>query len=478
MPYIDPEIVLEAKKVDLLTYFRAFDPDELVHVSGGEYTTKTHDSLRISNNGLWNWCSQGIGGRTALEYLIRVKGLSFISAVEIIMGRAAEVPPIFTPKTERRPKSLLLPQAVETNNRAINYLVNRGIDEDIIRHCIDTGRLYQGVYQTQSGRIFHQCVFVGFDNQGAKRYAAIRGIGTNYKGEATGSDKRFSFSLPAQNPCRKLHLFESAIDLLSLATLMKRNGTDYQNFNMLSLAGVYAPKATILPLSLTQFLSDHPEIREISLHLDNDPPGRAATKAIMTALQNKMDVVDSAPPGSCKDYNDYLIKKDLHMVMKQSMSPYEIFIDTEIIPMQKNMIKLISGAYTNVLWESFLEAQPDAPRLPAVFPPCEVDHYALATIEKAEGYSVPVVLWKLPESYVAILDHNCPALYHKIEIDIMFYGKHTSCITYVIDESFQLGQPMDQYFTMLINDYDFLGFGVNTLCQAYVESVKSIPGVI
>lgn len=49
MPYIDHEIILEAKKMDLLTYLENYDPHELVHVSGDVYCTKTHDSLRISN---------------------------------------------------------------------------------------------------------------------------------------------------------------------------------------------------------------------------------------------------------------------------------------------------------------------------------------------------------------------------------------------------------------------------------------------
>jgi len=108
MPYIDPSIIAEAKQMDLLTYLRNYEPQELVHVSGGEYTTRTHDSLRISDNGLWNWCSRSVGGRNALEYLIQVKELPFISAVETIMGRAAEVPPTFMPKPQKQSKKLLL----------------------------------------------------------------------------------------------------------------------------------------------------------------------------------------------------------------------------------------------------------------------------------------------------------------------------------------------------------------------------------
>jgi len=65
MPYIDPEVILEAKKMDLFTYLQNYEPQKLVHFSGNVYCTRTHDSLKISN-GKWCWHSRGIGGRSAL----------------------------------------------------------------------------------------------------------------------------------------------------------------------------------------------------------------------------------------------------------------------------------------------------------------------------------------------------------------------------------------------------------------------------
>ena len=69
--------------MDLLTYLKNYEPYELVHFSGNTYTTRTHDSLKISN-GKWMWWSRGIGGRSALDYLIKVKDYSFLEAVENI----------------------------------------------------------------------------------------------------------------------------------------------------------------------------------------------------------------------------------------------------------------------------------------------------------------------------------------------------------------------------------------------------------
>ena len=56
-------------------------PDELIHKGGNHYTTKSHDSLDISN-GFWKRWSTGDGGKTAVDYLIKVEGYSFQEAVQ------------------------------------------------------------------------------------------------------------------------------------------------------------------------------------------------------------------------------------------------------------------------------------------------------------------------------------------------------------------------------------------------------------
>ena len=80
MKYIPPEIVNEVKKIDLFTYLKNYEPSELIHVGGSEYKTRTHGSLKISN-GMWNWFKGGIGGKNAVDYLMKVEGYSFVEAV-------------------------------------------------------------------------------------------------------------------------------------------------------------------------------------------------------------------------------------------------------------------------------------------------------------------------------------------------------------------------------------------------------------
>ena len=260
MGYVTREMIDRAKKMDLLTYLQTYEPQELVHFGGNTYCTREHDSLKISN-GKWCWFSRGIGGKTALDYLIKVKELPFTEAVERIVGRAAERPSVFHARAQpEKPKTLLLPPKSNSNTRVIAYLKSRGIDGGLIEQCIRSGQLYESLP-------YHNAVFVGMDRNGTPRYACLRGIGTDFKGEATGSDKRFSFALPATGESRMLCVFESAIDLLSYATMAQAGGLSWRSQHLLSLAGVYKPQKETqehrLPLALTQYLKDHAEIKTI-----------------------------------------------------------------------------------------------------------------------------------------------------------------------------------------------------------------------
>lgn len=111
MPYIPPEVVEKAREMDLLTYLKSYEPQELVYFGGNTYCTREHDSLKISN-GKWCWFSRGIGGYSALDYLIKVKEMPFTQAVETIMGNVAVSPPAYVPAPSKaKEKVLLLPKA-------------------------------------------------------------------------------------------------------------------------------------------------------------------------------------------------------------------------------------------------------------------------------------------------------------------------------------------------------------------------------
>ena len=304
MPYIAPEVITEAKRMDLLTYLREYEPGELVKFSSNTYTTRTHDSLKISN-GKWMWWSRGIGGKSALDYLIKVRGMDFVQAVQTIMGNGSVNFPTCENIKSYEKQPLLLPEKSPTTDVVFDYLFGRGIDYEIINHCLEQELIIESLP-------YHNAVFIGYDESKEPKYAAYRATNqSRIMGDCTGSKKQYSFRLTAENT-GEVHLFECAIDLLSYATLMKLEGKDWRQFNLVSLAGVYSPKQKIedskVPVTLGRLLEKDKTIRRIVLHLDNDIAGRKATKALQTILSDKYEVVDD-PPQYGKDVNDFLCKR-------------------------------------------------------------------------------------------------------------------------------------------------------------------------
>ncbi len=288
------EDIQKARDMDLLTYLSIYEPNNLRHVSGNTYSTVEHDSLVISN-GKWCWFSRGIGGRSALDYLIKVRGVPFREAVERLIGNITEPLPnvIATPMVSK--KEFIMPEISGDTSQVTRYLTGRGIDPEIIRWCID----HKLIFETAK---YNNVLFIGYDKNGNPKYGAVRSTWSNYKGDARGSDKNYSFRIvKAANP-KTIHVFESAPDLLSYATLVKMEGQNWHKESYLSLAGI---GGSSLPKALEHFLKDYPDISHIYLHLDNDEPGRNAAKKIIAALKSRY-VVKDCPPPEGKDYNDYL----------------------------------------------------------------------------------------------------------------------------------------------------------------------------
>lgn len=304
MPYIAPEVITEAKRMDLLTYLREYEPGELVKFSSNTYTTRTHDSLKISN-GKWMWWSRGIGGKSALDYLIKVRGMEFVEAVQTIMGNGSVSFPVYENTNSYENQPLLLPEKSPTADVVFDYLFGRGIDFEIINYCLDNELIIESLP-------YHNAVFIGYDKEKEAKYAAYRATNqSRIMGDCTGSKKQFSFRLTADNT-GEVHLFECAIDLLSYATLMKLEGKDWRRFNLVSLAGVYSPKKNMeeskIPVTIRKLLEEDKSIKRIVLHLDNDIAGRKATKALQILLSGEYEVVDD-PPQYGKDVNDFLCKR-------------------------------------------------------------------------------------------------------------------------------------------------------------------------
>lgn len=300
MAYIRPEIVREAKKMDLLTYLERYNPTELVRINPQVYSTRSHDSLKISN-GKWMWWSRGIGGRSALDYLIKVEGMQFVDAVKhIVNAEQIDAPAVHSTESQR--DGFVLPDKNRDTDQVTVYLFGRGIDLEIIYYCMRKGYIYESLP-------YHNVVFVGFNDSGKAAYAAYRATKTaRIMGEAKGSSKAFAFRLEGMDK-RSVHVFESAIDLLSYATLVKHYGGKWMERSYLSLGGISCgnggKQTEKLPVALEHYIASHRELKRICLHFDNDLAGELAVAAISKLLISQYEVVNE-PPQNGKDFNDQL----------------------------------------------------------------------------------------------------------------------------------------------------------------------------
>ena len=270
MPGVTEEQITAAKQMSAIEFLRRYRPGQLVKAeSRGEFQLKEHDSFKINETtSLWHWKSRDVGGKSALDYLIKVEGLKFVEAVQTLCGEnPSYVPPVSQPE---QPKEFLLPPAAENNRRVFAYLLKRGIDRKVIEACIRAGILYESAD-------YHN-----------------------------GSDKRFCFCLPPKRESKKLAIYEAAIEPLAHLTL--EGTTDKWR---LSLGGIYAPEEGTQtsrdmkkPIALDAFLARHPEIEEIEICTNNDFAGRWAADHIEKAYQGKYRMVRNLPEKEGCDYAD------------------------------------------------------------------------------------------------------------------------------------------------------------------------------
>ena len=310
MPGVSEEQVRLAREVDLLTYLQRNEPHELLPPRNGEYRTKTHGSLVISK-GRWFWNRGGFGSASALDYLIKVRGMGFVDAVETVLGSRGSPSFLSLPVEKALPQpkkwEFYPPKPERYPNRAVAYLQRRGISPEVINRAMQAGILYESRYYNPASEYHNTavCVFAGKDESGKTAYAAMRGIDTDFKQDKAGSNKAYGVTLPATNPdSRHLACFEAPVDLLSHATMQQRNGWDWDG-HRLSLGGTS-------DVALLSFLERNPQITRIMLHFDNDAAGLAAARKIKTELAGgsrfKHIRVSVNPPRGAKDYNDALLR--------------------------------------------------------------------------------------------------------------------------------------------------------------------------
>jgi hypothetical protein len=286
---IDKNIVEQARNADIIAFLEKYHGFTFKPMGGG-YRCKEHTSLAVKADRLsFYWHSRGVGGFGALDYLVKAENMPFREAVEVITGATPPTAPRL--RKAEPPKTLILPESAGVPLRLYDYLcIKRGIDSEVIHSLIQKEMLYED----RRGNV----VFVGYDEHQKARFATLRRTQGDWRGDCSGSDKRYGFSVAACAPSERLYCYESAIDLMSHASLVNADTGDtgaWKQHSRLSLAGT---SDAALPF----FLNKHKHVKELVLCLDNDPAGREAAALIARKYAAKgYTVLIEFPQG--KDFN-------------------------------------------------------------------------------------------------------------------------------------------------------------------------------
>ena len=295
-----------AKSVDLVAVasYLGYTPKRI----GKYYTLKEMDSIRIYNHSHWyRWSRQydkGNNGGSQIDFLRVFAGLEIKDAVFWLLDfagyrRISETDRNLSLKHQVKTepevqKKFILPAPSSNNSYLYSYLCKeRGIRREVVDYFVNQNLIYES-------NDYHNVVFKGNDANGITRFASMRGVfdkhGKAFKCDVAGNDKNYGFNV-RNTDSNEIVVFEAAIDLISYVDIF----SDFET-NKLALGMTYdAPLET--------FIKENPNITHIRFCLDNDEPGRRATKELMEKYKNRgYEVEDCHPPDGVKDINEWLVK--------------------------------------------------------------------------------------------------------------------------------------------------------------------------
>lgn len=305
MPGVTEQEIAQAKQMNLYQYMQLCEPDNFKPEGPGQFRHKGHSSLTFAEDGSWTYFKTKATGRTALNYLIAVEGVSFVEAVREINRIQGGVRPSFQPvKTPPPPaekktaKEFRLPKPDKNNYAATAYLRKRCIHPNVLTFCKQKRILYQTSFKDHPN-----CVFVGRDGNGEPKGGSLRGCSQiQFRRDIPGSKKIYPFYIEAAATADTVEVYEAPIDAMSGASLKIIQHTgNWRGVHYLALGGTdYA--------ALDAFLTYYPNITHIVLCLDNDEAGRTRTQDIIKHLDGSDKTVQDRPPPIGKDYNDTLVQ--------------------------------------------------------------------------------------------------------------------------------------------------------------------------
>ena len=103
-------------------------------------------------------------------------------------------------------------------------------------------------------------------------------------------------------------------------------------------------------------------------------------------------------------------------------------------------------------------------------------HSAVATIEREQGFTVPVLIWRIqPEDEVALNRYEgFPFLYRKETLCLTVSGKRVRAMVYIMNaDRPPYGIPSAGYLNTLREGYESAGFNVSILYDALKHSKEA-----
>ena len=263
---------------------------EKLLASGREKRLASDHSITVRGN---EWFDHAAGkGGGPVSFVQTHYGLSYPEAMSLLLGgEAGQVYPSARERKEEPPKEFVPPERNENMRRVYGYLMkHRHIDKDVITHFARAGTIYE-----DAG--YHNCVFVGRDENGIARHAHKRS--TNSFGEAfrinvEGGDPRYSFHHIGRDG--SLYVFEAPIDLLSFITLYPRG---WEEHSYVACCGT-----SIQPV--LEALERMPTKDNVFLCLDNDTAGQKACRRMADQLRELGVAAERIVP-TLKDWNEDLV---------------------------------------------------------------------------------------------------------------------------------------------------------------------------
>lgn len=272
MPYIPftDEQKRMANSVDLAEFLRC-QGERLIR-SGPEMRMKSNHSITINGNEWYDHAIRKGGG--PVDFLQYVYNMDYQGAMQTLLGGYGMVMPFPTaaPKAPRPEKELILPKANKDMRRVFAYLSkSRGIDPKVLSAFAKKELIYEDATH-------HNAVFVGRDMDGTPRHAHLRNtqsFGKTFRINESGSKPQYSFHWVGQNDT--LLAFEAPIDMLSYISL---HPDGWEDSSYVALCGLSEKP-------ILWMLEQYPNLRQITLCLDNDQAGIEATKRISGTLAGK-----------------------------------------------------------------------------------------------------------------------------------------------------------------------------------------------